>query len=238
MLEQLGRAALRHDRASRTDGQLLSDFLGGKDDAAFEALVRRHGRMVLGVCRRVVRDAHDKDVRAYDTRGRAKREKLPALGPTGEALVLLEFNDGDVDPRHLAEAYRLYRDDVTILVLPTAATKDLDHSKAFAPARSLPQVFPGAPPAPAPPSHRRPDLLARRVSEGCCHGVPRLRVGLVCLRHPIMASTQKGRASSSSSSGLASSRGPRSNCSSSSSPSPSSDHIRSPFSSRYSGSTG
>jgi RNA polymerase sigma factor (sigma-70 family) len=45
-----------------TDGQLLGRFEGGDAEAsglAFEALVERHGSMVLRVCRGVLRDPHD-----------------------------------------------------------------------------------------------------------------------------------------------------------------------------------
>lgn len=45
--------------ADRPDGQLLESWVRGRDEAAFEALVRRHGPMVLGVCRRVTGHSHD-----------------------------------------------------------------------------------------------------------------------------------------------------------------------------------
>jgi RNA polymerase sigma-70 factor (ECF subfamily) len=44
-----------------SDGQLLESFISRRDEAAFEALLRRHGPMVLGVCRRLLRDPHDAD---------------------------------------------------------------------------------------------------------------------------------------------------------------------------------
>jgi RNA polymerase sigma factor (sigma-70 family) len=47
------------DGAELTDGEFLDQFLTRHDEAAFEALVRRHGPMVLGVCRRILGDAHD-----------------------------------------------------------------------------------------------------------------------------------------------------------------------------------
>jgi RNA polymerase sigma factor (sigma-70 family) len=43
------------------DRDLLERFARRGDDAAFTLLVRRHGPMVLGVCRRVARDTHDAD---------------------------------------------------------------------------------------------------------------------------------------------------------------------------------
>jgi RNA polymerase sigma factor (sigma-70 family) len=42
-----------------TDGELLGRFLAQRDEAAFEALMRRHGPMVLAVCRRVLANADD-----------------------------------------------------------------------------------------------------------------------------------------------------------------------------------
>jgi RNA polymerase sigma-70 factor (ECF subfamily) len=42
-----------------SDHALLSQFVAGKDESAFTALMERHGPMVLGVCRRALRNAHD-----------------------------------------------------------------------------------------------------------------------------------------------------------------------------------
>src|SRR5687768_3966909 len=44
-----------------TDGQLLGDFIDRRDEEALESLVRRHGPMVWGTCRRILppQDAED-----------------------------------------------------------------------------------------------------------------------------------------------------------------------------------
>ncbi|HEV2947712.1 MAG TPA: sigma-70 family RNA polymerase sigma factor [Gemmataceae bacterium] len=59
VIDQLRRSTLIRDGAGLTDGQLLSRFIERRDEAAFEALVRRHGPMVLGVGRRLLRNHHD-----------------------------------------------------------------------------------------------------------------------------------------------------------------------------------
>src|SRR5947207_13909073 len=59
ILRRLRGAALRQSGAGLTDGELLESFLAGGDEVAFEALVHRHGPMVLATCRRVLRDWHD-----------------------------------------------------------------------------------------------------------------------------------------------------------------------------------
>src|SRR5262245_14495124 len=59
VIGQVGQAALRQDGAGPTDGELLEWYLGQRHEAAFEALARRHGPMVLGVCRRILRNEAD-----------------------------------------------------------------------------------------------------------------------------------------------------------------------------------
>jgi RNA polymerase sigma factor (sigma-70 family) len=59
VLRHLHRTALLQDGGGLTDWRLLERFLAQRDEDAFAALVRRHGSMVLAVCRRVLENQHD-----------------------------------------------------------------------------------------------------------------------------------------------------------------------------------
>jgi RNA polymerase sigma factor (sigma-70 family) len=59
VLQHIRRLAGSRHRDLPPDGQLLESFLARRDEAAFAALVRRHGPMVLSVCRGVLRNEHD-----------------------------------------------------------------------------------------------------------------------------------------------------------------------------------
>jgi RNA polymerase sigma factor (sigma-70 family) len=58
-LRRFRAGALLGDGGGISDTELLEHFVARRDEAAFEALVRRHGPMVLGVCRRVLRHPQD-----------------------------------------------------------------------------------------------------------------------------------------------------------------------------------
>jgi RND family efflux transporter MFP subunit len=69
-----------------SDTQVLERFIAARDDAAFELLVRRHERLVFGVCRRMLPDFRDAEdafqavflALARKAHGIAKREALAA----------------------------------------------------------------------------------------------------------------------------------------------------------------
>ncbi|HEY7424695.1 MAG TPA: sigma-70 family RNA polymerase sigma factor [Gemmataceae bacterium] len=58
VLRQVCGWAARYTDHNLPDHQLLERFSVGRDEAAFAALVRRHGGMVLSVARRILHDAH------------------------------------------------------------------------------------------------------------------------------------------------------------------------------------
>ncbi len=60
VMEQL-RATVERDECAPTDGELLGRFVDGRDESSLAALVRRHGPMVWGTCRRLLshHDAED-----------------------------------------------------------------------------------------------------------------------------------------------------------------------------------
>jgi RNA polymerase sigma factor (sigma-70 family) len=61
VIQHFRKAVLLQDGGGLTDGQLLGCFIEHRDETAFAALVKRHGPMVWGVCRRLLphHDAED-----------------------------------------------------------------------------------------------------------------------------------------------------------------------------------
>jgi RNA polymerase sigma factor (sigma-70 family) len=59
ILRFVRRIAGSHGPDADTDGQLLERFVSAADESAFQALVQRHGPLVLNVCARVLDNEHD-----------------------------------------------------------------------------------------------------------------------------------------------------------------------------------
>src|SRR4029077_15653109 len=59
LLRQIDRLFRDGTLVGLEDRQLLERYLTRRDEAAFAALVDRHGPMVLGLCRRILRDPRD-----------------------------------------------------------------------------------------------------------------------------------------------------------------------------------
>jgi RNA polymerase sigma factor (sigma-70 family) len=58
LLRHLRRVVAVEHVSQLSDGELLARFAARREEAAFAALVKRHGPLVLGVCRRVLHDWH------------------------------------------------------------------------------------------------------------------------------------------------------------------------------------
>src|SRR6266849_1912200 len=84
LLRHIHKLAAVHGGRQRTDRELLDAFVLRQDEAAFAALVARHGPMVLRVCRRVLNHEQDAEdafqatflVLARNTGSIRKREAL------------------------------------------------------------------------------------------------------------------------------------------------------------------
>jgi RNA polymerase sigma factor (sigma-70 family) len=83
-LQRLRKAMAAETLASHSDRELIERFLADRDGASFHALLRRHGPMVLRVCRRALSDEQDVEdafqatflVLARQARAIRKREAL------------------------------------------------------------------------------------------------------------------------------------------------------------------
>jgi RNA polymerase sigma factor (sigma-70 family) len=78
VLRHLHRLAAPAAGGDVPDGQLLERFTARREEAAFAALVRRHGPMVLGVCRRVLRQEQDAED-AFQAAFLALARKAPSI---------------------------------------------------------------------------------------------------------------------------------------------------------------
>src|SRR5271168_5519054 len=58
VLGHLKRLSDPYSRLAMTDRELLDCWRRDRDEAAFAAIVQRHGAMVASICRRVLRDHH------------------------------------------------------------------------------------------------------------------------------------------------------------------------------------
>ena len=58
-LRGIFRSETIRSKALLSDGELLAAYVTARDEAAFEALARRHAAMVWGVCRRTLGNDHD-----------------------------------------------------------------------------------------------------------------------------------------------------------------------------------
>ncbi len=80
----------------RTDGEVLTAFVESRDPCAFADLVKRHGPMVLGVCRRVLRHAQDAED-AFQATFMVLARKAAAVSPrnaVGNWLYGVAFQTG------------------------------------------------------------------------------------------------------------------------------------------------
>ncbi len=139
LIQQLRQAVLARDGGGMTDGQLLECYLtfsdtpahgdvAGVRQAAFEALVRRHGPMVLSVCRRVLNNWHDAED-AFQATFLVLVRKATSIRPremVGNWLYGVAYRTA-LEAKASAARRRVKETGSRTMPPPTAVTNDLWH---------------------------------------------------------------------------------------------------------------
>jgi RNA polymerase sigma factor (sigma-70 family) len=116
--------------AGLSDWQLLDRFVSHRDETAFEALVSRHGTMVLGICRRMLGFSVDVDD-AFQATFLVLIKRAHALGPSDAIGAWLHGVAVRVARRARADAARRGQREKLGFVVeragPDAAEHDADH---------------------------------------------------------------------------------------------------------------
>jgi RNA polymerase sigma factor (sigma-70 family) len=127
LLHRLRRAATRSQAGDVADSSLLERFLTSRDEIAFEQLVRAHGPMVLGVCRRLL--GHEQDAEdAFQAAFLILSRKAGSIRRRGSLAGWLYAVACRTAMEARAMRSRLRRNEIRVEPLPDLATLQMPDS--------------------------------------------------------------------------------------------------------------